>query len=153
MRRVFLIFSALFVCFVGYRISTNYIVYCPEKGRVLTEQEKVAPVIEHLALSHPREAGPPLIPPKESRVYYDSIPEFLRDNPDCCHVVKEFYDPDAGWLRISLWTRYWDFASYLVSARFYRRYRNGQGEVRKELVEGVFPLTSCGKIVNGKVLL
>jgi hypothetical protein len=126
----------------------NYIGYCPEKGHVLTEQEKLAPVIRHLALALPREVSPPLIAPKETELYYDSIPEFVRENPDCCHVVKEFYDADAGWVRLTSWERLCGSASYLVSMKFYRLYRNQQGQVRKELAQGVYPMTSCGKIVD-----
>jgi hypothetical protein len=39
-------------------------------------------------------------------------------------------------------------ASYLVSVKFYRRYRNEKGEVRKELAQGGYPMTSCGRIVD-----
>jgi hypothetical protein len=147
-RRIFLGLFALLVCFMGYRMVLNFIGYCPDKGRVLTEQEKLAPVIEYLALAHPREASPPLVPPKETRFYYDSMSEFLRDNPDCCHVVKAFYTVDTGWFRLGLWDRLCGSASYLVSVKFYRRYRNEKGEVRKELAQGGYPMTSCGKIVD-----
>jgi hypothetical protein len=147
-RRFFYLLLALLVCFMGYRMYLNYIGYCPEKGRVLTEQEKLAPVIRYLALTHPRDVSPPLIPPKETELYYDSVPEFLRDNPDCCHVVKEFYEADAGWVRLRLWWRLCGDATYLVSVKFYRVFRNQQGEVRKELAQGGYPMTSCGKIVD-----
>jgi hypothetical protein len=145
---ILIILLALLFCWMSYRAYLNFIGYCPDKGRVLTEQEKLAPVIEYLALAHPRDAGPPLVPPKETRLYYDSMQEFLRDNPDCCHVVKAFYTIDTGWFRLGVWNRLCGFATYLVSVKFYRRYRNERGEVRKELAEGGYPMTSCGKIVD-----
>lgn len=147
-REVLLGLSALLVCFMGYRMALNFIGYCPEKGRVPTEREKLAPVIRHLALAHPRDTDPPPIAPKETELYYEHIADFLRDNPDCCRLVKEFYDKDAGWVRLTLWERLSGSASYLVSMKFYRLYRNQQGEVRRELVQAGYPMTSCGKIID-----
>jgi hypothetical protein len=139
---------ALLFCWLGYRTYLNYIGYCPAKGRVLTEQEKLAPVIQWLALSHPVEAEPPKVPPEEERLYYDSIPEFLRENPDCCHVAKEFYDADAGWVRLGLGQRLCGFVSDYVAVKFYLRYRDKNGAIRRKQVQGGYALTPCGKIVD-----
>jgi hypothetical protein len=132
-RRIFLGLFALLVCFMGYRMVLNFIGYCPDKGRVLTEQEKLAPVIEYLALAHPREASPPLVPPKETRFYYDSMSEFLRDNPDCCHVVKAFYTVDTGWFRLRLVSRF----SQVLPALPQRERRSAQGTGARRIPDDV----------------
>jgi hypothetical protein len=48
-RRVFLALLSLLLGFVGYHLYLNFVGYCPEKGRVLTEPEKLATVIAYLA--------------------------------------------------------------------------------------------------------
>jgi hypothetical protein len=130
----------------------NYIGYCSEKDRILSDQEKIAAVVEFIISMRLPVNMPP--PAKVGRneitydvIYYSSVAEFLLVNPDCCHVTKEIYIEGAP-MKLSFEDRICGRVADYVSVRYLIRYRDAEGAVRSQSAQTSYPISPCGNIVD-----
>jgi hypothetical protein len=115
-------------------LPVNYLGYCHERHGWVSHDELVRAAVVSMFAGYPQDAIP-----------YESVDEFLRLNPDCCHLThvgREYYTAPLNY-RVFGWTRGFMHVKYFV------RRRDAAGNITQEQLETSPAMTNCGAPWSG----
>lgn len=140
--------------YLGYLARLNYTGYCHAAGKFLTDDEKIRMAVADVLKTYPPAVirtpvvtdGLQFTRRPANPIYYRDVDDFLRRNPNCCHVSlsdegSESYEPGYLW-RIVGATSGFVIVNYLV------RYLDEDSTPQSKKIKATIPISNCGKPVN-----
>ncbi len=153
-----LLFSAPVLCIsvvglvVVSKFFLNYTGYCGAEWRYLSDEELVEKAVEHVIRTYPPgidrgkksdDAGAETVhSPPADPIRYQSVTDFLEENPDCCEIVSTGKEGFKGFLSSRLQG---DLAKF-VHIEYRVRYRDSEGAAISVITETVLPISNCGLV-------
>ena len=147
---------ALFILLLAGRIWLNYIGFCFEKLRFLSDEEKIS-----IAINYELSGYPPVVSEygeKDGRVfctkayipdnpvYYKNVDEFLFENPDCCRVTQKM---ERSGYTVRLEHRLLGSANTFVEVKYKAKYIDANGIERSQITERYVAISNCGHPWSG----
>lgn len=153
---IYIALGLLIACgaYLGNLIRLNYLGYCLEAGRYLTDEEKIRMAVTDVLKRYPPAVYPALVGteklrigrPPVSPIHYLDVDDFLRLNPTCCSVSFMYRGSESIELRF-LW-RVAGAPSSFVNINYLVRYLNENNDPQSEKAKTIVPISNCGKPVH-----